>query len=814
MARGMTFRSCFQKLVRLTTHRLQMFFWQELNQVESNPVGFFFMKCVPRRNLIVIKPAWLALACFLASQDLISASAGLPDGGKLFRQQCARCHGQKGEGVKYKFDQPLQGDRSIEKLTRYIERSMPDDDPGTCVGDDATTVARYIYDSFYSQEARWRKDPPRVQLVRLTNRQILNTVADLLGIFSGSKPVSPTAERGLRGEYYASKESDRNHLVLERVDRQIDFDFDATIPDQKMGGTNSFSVNWNGSLIVDETGEYEFFIRTANGVRLYVNGPDEPLIDQWVSSGQLTEHHGRVRLIGGRMYPLQLRLFRFKDKTNSISLQWKPPQARQQSIPERNLSPIQTSPTFVVTTPFPPDDSSVGYERGVLVSKAWDEATTQAAIEIANHVTAHLDLFTKSKPDATNRLTKVNSFCDDFVSAAFRHPLTAEQKKRHITDQFKRGKTAEDAVKRAVLLALKSPQFLYLGLDDLKPDDFVIASRLAFGLWDSLPDRDLEAAAAKGELHTREQLAAQARRMLADPRAHAKTLAFLHHWLQMDRVESLSKDGQLFPGFTAEIISDLRASLDIFLEDTFWGKKPDYRTLLQADYLFVDNRLARFYGFPTNTTDEFVRVQPDDGQRSGVLTHPYLLSAFSYSKQTSPIHRGVFLTRNIVGRALKPPPIAVAFKDAEFAPNLTMREKVSALTRPQNCQTCHSVINPLGFSLEYFDAVGRFRTSEQNRPIDATGEFVTSDGETILLTGARDIAQMAIASDSALNTFIEQMFHQVVKQPICAYGFDVKNRLRESFVASDYNLQKLLVEIVVTSAIHRSDNQRSSKIKP
>src|SRR5215475_5509513 len=118
-----------------------------------------------------------------------------------------------------------------------------------------------------------------------------------------------------------------------------------------------------------------------------------------------------------------------------------------------------------------------------------------------------------------------------------------------------------------------------------------------------------------------------------------------------------------------------------------------------------------------------------------------------------PIHRRVFLTRNIVGRSLKPPAMANVFKEAEFSPNLTMREKVSQLTQPQACQSCHSVINPLGFSLEQFDAVGRFRTSEHDQPIDPVSDYLTDDGEKIRLTGAHDVAEFAIHSEQAQNAF-------------------------------------------------------------
>ncbi len=769
--------------------------------------------------------AWTLLALVLSHWRLDAAERHLA-GREIFRQECAKCHGRNGEGVKGKYDGPLQGERSLEKLARYIERNMPDDNPGKCVGEDAKAVARYIYETFYSREARLRSNkPPRVELVRLTNLQYLNSAADLIKEFTG-KDGPLTEERGLQATYYNSKDFAGDKKAIERVDRQVDFDFADGAPDEKLKGTNGFSMQWRGSLGTDETGEYEFIVKTPNGARLWVNDTIEPVIDAWVASGQVSEHKATLRLIGGRVYPLKLNYFKFKEKTAAISLQWKPPHGAQQPIPVRNLSPSSTAPTLVIATPFPPDDSSLGYERGVSVSKAWDEATTSGAIEIANYVANNLDRLAGSKPEETNRITKIEAFCNRFVTAAFHRPLTEEQRRVFITAQLKKREiksqsapakdqknpSVEDAVKRVVLLTLKSPRFLYVGLSDAKPDDYEAAARLSYGLWDSLPDEDLRRVAAQGALHTREQVEREARRMLGDARARAKMQGFFHHWLQMDRVENLSKDDKLFPGFTADIIADLRTSLNLFLEDTMWGGSidragakvegaSDYRTLLLADYLFLNNRLAAFYGLSTNATDDFVKVRLKPKERSGVLTHPYLLAAFSYQKLTSPIHRGVFLTRNIVGRSLKPPPMAMTFKDADFAPNLTMRQKVAELTRPQNCQSCHSVINPLGFSLEQYDAVGRFRTSENDQPVDAASDYLTDEGQTIRFAGAGDVAEFAIGSPQAQSAFIQQLFHHVVKQPLLAYGANTMSRLRESFVASDFNMQKLMVEIVKLSAL-------------
>jgi Protein of unknown function (DUF1592)/Protein of unknown function (DUF1588)/PA14 domain/Cytochrome C oxidase, cbb3-type, subunit III len=741
------------------------------------------------------------LALLVLSQPSLLGAPQPQTGPQIFRQLCAKCHGGKGQGVKGKYDDALQGDWSMQKLTRYIDKKMPEDDPGRCRGADAEAVARYIYDAFYSRQAHMHGPAPRIEVLHLTNRQYANAVADLIHHFTGqADPL--TEERGLRAVYYDSREFDGDKKVIERIERQVGFDFGAGKWDPKLNGTNGFSAHWKGSLVAPETGNYEFVLKTANGARLWINDEEDPIIDGWVGGGQVAEQRAALHLIGGRTYPFRLDYFRFKEKSALLSLHWKPPHGVEENIPARDLLPGEVAPTLVINTPFPPDDSSVGYERGMGVSKAWDEATTHAAIEAANYVVKRLDALSHSKPSDTNRLEKVQTFCGELVATAFRRPLTAEQKRLFVSAQFKSASKTEDAVKRVVLLALKSPRFLYLGLEGGKPDDFQVAERLSFALWDSLPDAELERAAAGGQLRTEAQVSDQARRMLADPRAHSKMLYFLQQWLQMNQREDLSKDATLFPGFTPEIIADLRVSLNLFLEEAIWSGPSDYRSLLLADYLFLNRRLARFYGVQPRAGEDFQKIPFDPKQRCGVITHPYLLAAFSYQKSTSPIHRGVFLTRNIVGRALKPPPMAMTFKDADFATNLTMREKVAQLTRPQACQSCHSVINPLGFSLEHYDAVGRFRQADRDRPIDSVSDYVTDAGETVHLAGPRDIAEFAAGSEQAQDAFIEHLFNQMVKEPMRAYGEDEMERLRQAMVASQFNVRKLMVNIATVSALH------------
>jgi hypothetical protein len=762
------------------------------------------------RLLHLARAVLLALFCAGARTPAAAAEPS-PGGHEVYLRHCVRCHGEHGEGVPGKHEEPLQGDWSIDRLTRIIDRTMPEDDPDQCTGEEAARVARYIYDAFYSQEARERQQMARVELVRLTNRQYENAVADLVGSFQ-EDPLRLPEPGGLSGQYFSTRSFNRGRMVFERLDPRLEFDFGFESPDPEQIGPEEFSVRWRGSLIAEDTGEYEVILVTAHGARLWLNDPDTPLIDAGVASGGQEEHRASIRLLGGRAYPLRIELFKSKDskdRTSSLTLQWKPPRSVVETIPARHLSAHELPPTLVIATPFPPDDASVGYERGVAVSRAWDEAATLAAIEVANHVVDRLDDLADTRPRADDRSGKIRLFSRAWLERAFRRPLTDAQAALFVEAQLEEAGTLEEGVKKVILLSLKSPRFLYLGLAPRPLDGFEVASRLSFGLWDSIPDAELLEWAAKGALTTPAGVRAQAARMLRDPRARSKVRHFLHHWLHIHHLEDLSKDPEVYPGFDAGIIADLRTSLDLFLEDVVWSNESDYRRLLLEDSLYLNDRLAEFYGVPAPAGEAFDKVRLPSAERAGVITHPYLLAAFSYPRSTSPIHRGVFLTRNILGRALNPPPDAVEFKESDFDPSLTMREKVAQLTSPAACQTCHTIINPLGFSLEHYDAVGRYRTSDADRPIDATGEFTTLDGRTIRLTGARDLARFAAQSEQAQTAFVEQLFHEVVKQPALAYGPRVLQRLRQSFVESSYNVKDLLVEIAAVAALHGIQSEPS-----
>ncbi len=749
-----------------------------------------------------------ALVTVWAALLALPARAEESSGERIYRRKCMTCHGPNGQGTK-RHRTPLAGDRSLSDLATVIARTMPEDLPGSLSPAEAQRVAAYIHGAFYSRAAQERTKPARIALARLTVRQYRYTVADLLGSFRG--PARWDERRGLRAEYYKKRGFRPDNRVLERTDPEVHFDFgtDSPVPDK--AEAHEFSIRWTGSVIAPETGEHEFVLRTEHAARLWVNDPNRPLIDAWVKSGNDREYRGSIFLLAGRAYPLRLEYSKAKQGVDdskkgrkpppvrsSIALEWKPPQQALDTVPARCLVPVVVPESFAIATPFPPGDPSYGWERGTTVSREWDQAATEAAIEAASYVASRINALAGTRDGAPDRGRKVGDFCRRFAERAFRRPLK-EEELRLVVDGQLAGRDMEIGVKRVVLRVLKSPRFLYREVGS-PPDGYDVAARLSFGLWDSAPDAELLAAAADGRLAARDQVARQAELMLADPRARAKLRGFLLTWLKVDHAPDIAKDAKRFPGFDTAMISDLRTSLELALNDALGGKEGGLRSLLLSDSLYLNGRLGKFYGADLPPDAGFTQVKVNPEHRAGVLTHPYLMAAFAYTGETSPIHRGVFVARGLLGLALRPPPEAFTPLAADLHPSLTTLERVLLQTRPAACAACHGVINPLGFPLEHFDAVGRFREKDNAKPVDVTGSYVTRNGQRVTFTGARNLAAFLAGSAEVHDAFVEQMFHHLVQQPVRAYGAETLADLRRRFAESAFDLRKLAVEIMAVSA--------------
>jgi len=688
---------------------------------------------------------------------------------------------------------------------------MPPGGPNT-PQDQATKIAAYAYDAFYSPIAQARIAPPRIELQRLTVTQFKNAVTDLI---SGFHPATPgSQENGIHGEYFKGKDQDSKNDAFQRVDPDIRFDFGTGTPNEKVVDPRNFAIVWQGSVLAPDTGEYEFTIHTRHSCDMWINDGPVPLVDGQVRSAKDPDPTGSITLLGGRAYTIRVDFTKAtqgvddtKEKAKKpsepsfVTLEWRRPNHVEEPVPGQFLFPDTVGKSYVDTTPFPPDDRSTGYERGDSVSKEWDDATTAAAVAAATYVAKHLEEVAHVPDNDKNRVQDLKAYCADFLARAFRGPLTDDVKAVYLEKQFRAVPNPEEAVKRVVFLCLKSPRFLYRQIDARPHDPYLIASQLSFGLWDTIPDPDLEAAAATGKLSTPEQIQAQAERMLGDNRAWNKLRQFLLLWLKVDEVPDIVKNPTMYPGFDASVVSDLRTSLELYLKNTAWSKSSDYRDLMLSNKEFLDGKLSQIYGGNLPADAPFKEVPADPTDRCGVITQPYLLSRFAYLDGSSPIHRGVLIVRNLLGRILNPPPANFIPFAAATHPNLTTRQRVSLQTKPQFCTNCHGIINPLGFTLERYDAIGKLRTSDRGQPVDCSGAYRDKSGALVKFSGAADLAHYLANSDDAHSAFVTKLFLNVAKQPPLAYGPQTLSKLEQSFAQNRYSIRSLLVNMAIATAL-------------
>jgi len=316
---------------------------------------------------------------------------------------------------------------------------------------------------------------------------------------------------------------------------------------------------------------------------------------------------------------------------------------------------------------------------------------------------------------------------------AFRRPISEADLERPLAF-YREGKSGggfDAGIERAVSAVLFNPEFLLrvetdpAGMEAGMPyrvSDLELASRLSFFLWSSIPDDELLDAAIRGELRRPEVLEKQARRMLADPRSFNFASNFAGQWLRLRNLESVSPNQRLYPDFDDNLRQAFRQETELFV-DSVLREDRSVLDLIRADYTFLNERLAKHYGIPGIYGSQLRRVTlTPDSKRGGLLRHGSILSVTSFATRTSPVIRGVWVLSNIFGAPPPPPLPNVPALDGSVPANLPIRERLAAHRKDPVCASCHRTIDPVGFALENFDPVGRWRDHDgDNGAIDAEG---------------------------------------------------------------------------------------------
>ena len=321
----------------------------------------------------------------------------------------------------------------------------------------------------------------------------------------------------------------------------------------------------------------------------------------------------------------------------------------------------------------------------------------------------------------------------NLMRRAYRRPITDSDLKKplELYQQAREEEGFEAGIELGLSAILVNPNFLFRIERDPKTvasgkayrvSDIALASRLSFFLWSSIPDEELLTLAIKGRLSDPKVLEQQTRRMLADERSQSLVNNFAGQWLYLRNLDSITPDMRLFPDFGDNLRKAMRRETELFFADIIREDR-SVLDLLKANDTYLDERLAKHYRIPHIYGPRFRRVQLDEtAKRGGLLRHASILTVTSYATRTSPVIRGKWILENILGTPPPPPPEMVpALKDNTVNANLSVRERLSQHRANPACASCHNLIDPVGFSLENFDAVGQWRELEEGKPVDATG---------------------------------------------------------------------------------------------
>jgi hypothetical protein len=362
----------------------------------------------------------------------------------------------------------------------------------------------------------------------------------------------------------------------------------------------------------------------------------------------------------------------------------------------------------------------------------------------------------------------------------------------------------DNGIEMALRAVLVSPEFLFRVEQDpagvpagkaYRLSDLALASRLSFFLWSSIPDDELLTVAAQGKLRQPAVLSAQVKRMIADPRSSVLVTNFANQWLYLRNLPSITPDMRLFPDFDDNLRQAFRKETELFFE-SITREDRSVLDLLGANYTFVNERLAKHYGIPNIYGSRFRRVEfGTDGVRGGLLGQGSILTVTSYATRTSPVIRGKWILDNILGVPPPPPPAAVPALGEKHSGSkfLTMRARLSAHRDNPACSGCHKLMDPAGFSLENYDAVGRWRNAEEAVPIDAEGGL--PDGSKF--TGAAGLRQALMRRpDVFATTFTEKLLTYGLGRGVEYYDAPAVRQVTREARANNYKFSSFILGIV------------------
>ena len=745
-------------------------------------------------GLLAVLASWVVGA---PPQTPVSATAFDRTVLSLLNRNCAACHNDRlasGSLNLSAFATPASLAQNRDGWERIIQRirngEMPPKGTPQPAAAQVEGLIKYVRAEFERADRNVKPDPGRVTAKRLNRAEYANTIRDLLGVDFAAQRDFPTDDSG-HGFDNIGDVLTISPLLMEKYVNAAE-----RIAARALGA----------DPLPAKPLEFEYHVKNKT-----VRRPDFSTIEATHRVEWDGEYIVRVGLPGERAKdakPVTMGFWMDGKLLHSMTVETKPSGLvyfNPYSMEEFRVPLPEGDHTFRAGFI---DDPAV---KGLTQKQAYDSKTNKFldSITLVGPFPLKTERASRRKVLTCDPHTGGAACVDQILSAlarrAYRRPVTKAEVAslaRFVGLANSEGQSVEQGIQLAIQAMLVSPHFLFRVERDAHASDpaqvhrvsnFDLASRLSYFFWSSMPDDELLALAETGKLASPAVLDAQVKRLLADPRAAAFADNFAGQWLETRNLDSVKPDPQKFPDWGPDLRDAMKAETRLFFEHLLRENKP-MSEFLDANYSFLNDRLARHYGVPGVIGPEFRRVEFTGPQRGGILSHASVLTVSSYPTRTSPVIRGKYVLQNILGAPPPAPPADVPALDEESVGNVgSLRVQFEKHRASATCAACHSRMDTLGFGLENYDGIGKWRTMDGKFPVDASG--VLPSGKSFAApVELRALLKADLTEFSRCLT--EKMLTYALGRGLERYDRRTVEDIDRKVAASGYRFQALVYEIV------------------
>lgn len=724
---------------------------------------------------------------------------------------CWDCHGDGAKKGGLALDthadmQAMLADRQMWKhvMDNLQQRVMPPDRKPQPTQEQRDLIIHWVEAEIFKTDCD-NPDPGRVTIRRLNRVEYNNTIRDLVGVDFQPADDFPADDSGYGFDNIGDVLSlppimlEKYMAAAEKILNQAIVTSGGTRPKirhgykELQGGTSTKDIakilSANGEISIDhnftQTGEYVFRVRAfqhkagpeAAKMTVRIEGKDLKTFDVPADEDSPAVYEVRSRVNAGRQKVAAAFLNDFYQK---------------------------------------PPGNGPALDRNLLVIHIEIEGPMDVEPDLPE---THQRIFV-AKPNGSDKLTAARTIVGQFMRRAYRRPVTPEEVGRPLqifSLADRNGESFERAIQLTLQAVLVSPHFLFRGEIQPEPDnpqrnhpinEFALASRLSYFLWSSMPDEQLFDMASRNQL--RRNLAAQVNRMLRDTRARALVENFGGQWLMLRNLDIVTPDPKAYPNYDDTLKVLMRKETEMLFEHIMREDRNIFE-FLSADYTFINERLADHYGVPGVQGDKFQRISLEGTPRRGVLTHASILTLTSNPTRTSPVKRGLFVLENLLATPPPPAPPDVPPLDEEGGKLTgTLREQMEKHRDNPACASCHARMDPLGFGLENFDAVGAWRDQENKVPIDPSGKLVTGEN----FKGPVELNKILVESKRKefVHSLSEKMLTYGLGRGLEFYDKCALEEIAKGLDRNGYRFSALILEIVksVPFQLRRGEGDRTA----